>query len=90
MHIARRYTVSGRVQGVGYRWFATRAAERCGVSGTAENLADGSVEVVGQGTAEALAAFRSELERGPRAGRVERVVEEPAPPVAHSGFRILG
>lgn len=87
--ITRRYIVSGHVQGVGYRWFATRAAERCGVAGTARNLPDGTVEVVGEGQDHALAAFRAELERGPRHGRVERVVEEPAPPVGHTGFRIL-
>jgi acylphosphatase len=46
---AYRYLVKGRVQGVGYRYFALRTAERLGVTGFVRNLSDGRVEVVGEG-----------------------------------------
>jgi acylphosphatase len=85
---ARRFIISGRVQGVGYRYFALRAAEWCGIVGTARNLPDGTVEVVAQGDEAAVGAFRAHLERGPSFGRVDRIVEEPAPPAAHDTFRI--
>lgn len=75
---SRRYYVSGMVQGVGYRHFVAWTAERLEVAGFARNLRDGRVEVYAIGTAESLAALRAELERGPRAARVERVSEEEA------------
>lgn len=65
--------VTGRVQGVGYRDFARRCAERAGVVGYAMNLGDGSVQVVAEGARVALEALVRELERGPRLARVERV-----------------
>jgi acylphosphatase len=86
---AKRFIISGRVQGVGYRYFACRAAETCGVTGTVRNLPDGTVEVVAEGEPTTIAAFRVELERGPRYGRVEHVVEEPAPVAGHSDFRVV-
>lgn len=75
---SRRYYVSGMVQGVGYRHFVAWTAERLEVTGFTRNLRDGRVEVYAIGTAESLAALRAELERGPRAARVERVIEEEA------------
>ncbi len=75
---ARRFLVSGRVQGVGYRWFAVLAANRLGIHGYARNLADGRVEVYALGPPEQLAALRAELETGPRASRVTGVHEVPA------------
>jgi acylphosphatase len=88
MAIARRFIISGIVQGVGYRYFARRAAEARGVAGTVRNLADGTVEAVAEGEPDAISAFRADLERGPRAGRVERVVEEPMPVAGHDTFRV--
>ena len=89
MTTARRYIISGHVQGVGYRWFARRAAERLGVTGTARNLADGTVEVVAEAAPGALAGFREELARGPGGGHVERIVDEPAAAAGLTDFRIL-
>jgi acylphosphatase len=66
------------VQGVGFRYFALRAAQRLGVSGYAKNLSDGRVEVYAIGTAAILAAMRAELERGPRSATVSEVAEEDA------------
>jgi acylphosphatase len=75
----KRYFVSGMVQGVGYRFFARRVAQRLGVGGYARNLPDGRVEVYAVGSASKLAAFRAELERGPQGASVTGVTEEQAP-----------
>ncbi len=75
---ARRYFVSGIVQGVGFRYFAQRAAERLHLSGLTRNLPDGRVEVYAIGTAEHLAKLRSALERGPWGATVSEVAEENA------------
>jgi acylphosphatase len=75
---AKRYYVSGMVQGVGYRFFAQRASERLGIAGYTKNLRDGRVEVYAIGPATALVALRRELERGPREASVSDVAEEDA------------
>jgi acylphosphatase len=75
---ARRYFVSGIVQGVGFRYFAQHAAERLHLSGYTRNLPDGRVEVYAIGAAERLAKLRAALERGPWGASVSEVAEEPA------------
>ena len=70
---ARRFFVSGVVQGVGYRFFAQRAARRLGVAGYARNLRDGRVEVFAVATEKVLEDFRAELRRGPAAASVSHV-----------------
>ena len=44
----RGYSVNGRVQGVGFRWWTRRTADRLGIAGSVRNLPDGSVEVQGE------------------------------------------
>jgi len=73
---ARRFFVSGIVQGVGYRFFAQRAARRLGISGYARNLRDGRVEVYAVGTEIVLETFRTELRRGPAAASVSHLEVE--------------
>jgi acylphosphatase len=87
---ARRYFVSGMVQGVGFRFFAIRLAERLGLAGFVKNLRDGRVEVYAIGPSAALAALRRELERGPSGAIVHNVAEEEAPldPQFEKGFSI--
>jgi acylphosphatase len=87
---ARRYFVSGVVQGVGYRFFARDAAERLSIAGFVRNRYDSRVEVYAIGRPEQLGALRAVLARGPWAGRVERVEEEPAGVDPHyaEGFAI--
>ena len=75
---ARRYYVSGMVQGVGYRYFAQRMAVRLGISGYTRNLSDGRVEVYAIAPAESHGALRAALERGPQSASVSRVAEEDA------------
>jgi acylphosphatase len=77
---SRRYLVSGIVQGVGYRYFAMRMAQRLGLSGYARNLPDGRVEVYAVGSTASLAEFRKELERGPLGSSVAAVADEEAAP----------
>ena len=76
---AKRYFVSGMVQGVGFRFFTQRVAERLRVSGFVRNRHDGRVEVFAIGTAEQHSQLRRQLERGPLGSDVTEVSEEPAP-----------
>ena len=75
---ARRYFVSGIVQGVGFRYFALHTAQKLGLSGYTRNLHDGRVEVYAIGSAEHLAKLRAALERGPISASVSDVEEEHA------------
>ena len=85
---ARRYVVSGRVQGVGFRYFVLRAARELGVAGWVRNLDDGSVEVQGQADAAKLDALESRLREGPRMAEVRSVDVRDAPPERCTDFRI--
>jgi acylphosphatase len=75
---ARRYLVSGLVQGVGFRFFVQHVAEGLHVNGWVRNLRDGRVEVVASGMPEQLAKLRASLERGPRFATVRSVDESEA------------
>ena len=66
------------VQGVGYRFFATRLAHRLGLTGYVQNLRDGRVEVYAIGPASAHASLRRELGRGPSGAVVDDVIQEEA------------
>ncbi len=88
---ARHYLVRGRVQGVGYRYFALETAERLGVKGYVRNLANGDVEVHAEGDEAALEAFKLEVEQGPRMARVREVIESDLPfSGSYSSFFIRG
>jgi acylphosphatase len=63
--IARHYVISGRVQGVGFRYFAERAARHAGVTGWVRNLGDGRVEAHAEGTRQAVDQFEGRLRQGP-------------------------
>lgn len=86
--MARRYYVSGRVQGVGFRWFVERVATQLGVGGYARNLGDGRVEVYAAGTVEKLNELNAYLWKGPRGAHVAGVEELEAPVQEYSDFRI--
>jgi len=87
--IARRLLISGMVQGVGFRYFAVRVAQRHDVVGTVRNLRDGRVEVVAEGEPLAIAKFKAELELGPAYARVTRVEEiEIAPTGRFTSFGV--
>jgi len=73
--LAKRFFISGSVQGVGFRFFAKRTAASLGVGGYARNLFDGRVEVYAIGNAEQMDAIKSALSRGPRMAAVHKLDE---------------
>jgi acylphosphatase len=75
---AKRFFVSGRVQGVGFRFFAERTAASLGVGGYVRNLSDRRVEVYAVGNAEQMHALKSALRRGPHMSAVDQVDEHDA------------
>lgn len=87
--IARKFVISGEVQGVGYRFFAQRSSARHQIRGYVKNLDDGRVEVLAEGSAKAVEEFRRDLAAGPTHSRVtvvEELVVEPSG--LYSAFRI--
>lgn len=89
MRLARRFLVSGRVTGVGFRYFAQDVAQQAGLTGVVRNLPDGRVEALAEGDLESLTRFEVALRRGPSQARVEQV-EIDALPVSgqYLGFSI--
>lgn len=78
--VARKFLIRGGVQGVGYRFFAQRAAARHQVVGYVRNMPDGSVESLAEGSAASVEAFKHDLAAGPQwaaVTQVEEIVLEP-------------
>ena len=89
MIVARRLTISGRVQGVGFRFFAEAQAAVEGVHGYVRNLPDGRVEALIEGDEESVERVERALRRGPGGAVVESVdVEEIPPSRRATGFSI--
>jgi acylphosphatase len=89
VRVARRFLISGRVQGVGFRWFAESAAAHEGLHGWVRNLPDGRVEAQAEGDAEALDRFERALRHGPPAADVETVdVDAIMPTGRDTGFSV--
>ena len=84
----RQIRVSGRVQGVGFRYALRDEAQRLGVQGWVRNCADGSVEALLQGDDGAVTALIAWAGRGPRAARVDAVREEVAADETCTDFEI--
>ena len=70
-----RVRISGRVQGVGFRWFVREEARRLGLSGWVTNLPDGEVEVKAGGEGSSLERLRRALEVGPTGAEVHLVAD---------------
>jgi acylphosphatase len=85
---ARRYIISGRVQGVGYRYFAQKHAVELGLSGYARNLDDGRVEVFAVGPERKLSELAGRLRQGPLWSDVRGFEEQEAPMLQYEGFHI--
>ena len=77
--------ISGRVQGVAFRYYTIEEADRLGVLGWVRNLPDGRVEVVAEGEPERIEAFARWCHRGPALARVDEVKMET--PEATGEFR---
>ncbi|MEO5589902.1 MAG: acylphosphatase [Gemmatimonadaceae bacterium] len=65
--------VSGRVQGVGFRWFVGTAARQLGLTGWVQNMADGTVEIAASGPSDRLEELRRRVHTGPPAAKVTSV-----------------
>jgi acylphosphatase len=87
---ARRWFVRGRVQGVGFRYFARNAGLGLGLTGYTRNLDDGRVEVYAVGTPDRLSEMAAMLHKGPRWADVRGVDEQEAAVERHSSFEIAG
>ena len=85
---AKRWFIRGRVQGVGYRNFAQRAAADLGLTGYARNLDVGRVEVYAVGPVDKLAELAGMLYKGPRWSDVRGVEEQQAAIQQFGSFRI--
>jgi acylphosphatase len=88
MRVARRFVISGRVQGVGFRWFTQETASREGVNGWVRNLPDGRVEALLEGEAEAITRCERVLRSGPRGARVDDVSVDDEEPGGYRRFTI--
>jgi acylphosphatase len=87
--IARKFLIRGDVQGVGYRFFAQRAAARYQVMGYVRNCSDGTVEAVAEGSPDEVEEFKKDLVTGPQWARVGQVEEISLEPTGqYSSFRI--
>jgi acylphosphatase len=85
---ARRWFIRGRVQGVGFRYFAQREAEELGLAGYVRNLDDGRVEVYAIGPEKKLSELAGRLHQGPRWADVRGVDEQEAEPREYRLFRV--
>jgi acylphosphatase len=86
--VARRAVVSGRVQGVGFRFYARAEAERLGLSGFVQNQGDGSLLVEAAGEPAAVHEFIGWLRSGPPSAEVGGVDVRPIEAAAGEGFTI--
>lgn len=83
-----RVTVSGEVQGVGYRYTMQHVAQRAGVTGWVRNLRDGRVEAEVEGTDAQVDAVLAWMAEGPPGGRVTGAQVAELPPVGGVGFEV--
>lgn len=83
-----RIRLTGRVQNVGFRYFAVREAQREGVTGFVRNEPDGSVYVEAEGEEEVVNRFLMSLKQGPSWGRVDRVTVTEQPVRNFKGFTV--
>jgi acylphosphatase len=88
--ITKQYRITGRVQGVGFRYFTLKQARALGLSGTVKNEADGSVTVVARGEEEPLEVLEKQLREGPSFARVETVTITPSQQHVPEGFEVIG
>ena len=89
MLVARKFIISGMVQGVGYRFFAQRAAARHQITGYVRNLEDGRVEALVEGEALTVESFKHDLSAGPSYSNVEHIEEIVLEPTGfYPAFRI--
>jgi acylphosphatase len=89
MQTIRHFLVTGRVQGVGFRYATASKANALNLSGWVKNLASGEVETIVQGETNNVEEFESWLWAGPKYARVKNVEQTPAIEQRFDGFQIL-
>ena len=88
--IRQRVIVHGRVQAVGFRYYARVEAQRLGVSGWIRNRSDGAVEAEIEGDAPSVDAMLAWLDEGPPGADVTSISTADLAPTGERGFRITG
>ena len=89
MKIARKFFITGLVQGVGFRFFTQRAAARHQVLGYVKNLEDGRVEAYAEGDEKSVKEFQDDLTTGPTHAKVDEIEEIVLEPQGlYSSFRV--
>lgn len=83
-----RIRVTGRVQGVGFRWNAANEARNIGIRGIVKNLYDGSVYIEAEGTRDQLKSYIEWCRKGPSFSRVDYIDVEAGPVAGYNDFRI--
>ena len=82
--VERGYRIAGRVQGVGFRWWARGVAVELGITGIVRNDPDGSVTIIARGGRAALDLFEGRLKKGPPFSRVDQIEYVPFAPIEGS------
>jgi acylphosphatase len=89
--VARRFVVSGRVTGVGFRYFTQDVARREGLLGVVRNLSDGRVEAIAEGDQESMTRLEVAVRRGPSRARVDHIEIDDLPVTGrYVGFVVDG
>ena len=86
--MARHFILKGRVQGVGFRYFARQTAGELGIQGWVKNLGSGEVEIHAQGSKEAMEKFQVWMNQGPSLAVVSEVEVTEVEPQLHTNFFI--
>jgi acylphosphatase len=87
--VTKRFIVSGRVQGVGFRYFVVREAEALGLAGWVRNLPDGRVEVLASGDGGPVDTLEGRLWQGPPHAHVAGIEWAAGEPPATAEFRVM-
>lgn len=87
--VRKGFRVTGRVQGVGFRWWTQKTASSLDLRGTVRNCRDGSVEIHAAGGSDAVESLERRLHEGPSSARVESIEEIETRESLPEGFRIV-
>ncbi|QPB42436.1 acylphosphatase [Rodentibacter haemolyticus] len=87
--MAKQFFIYGRVQGVGFRYFTWKEAEKLGIKGSVRNRNDGSVEVIAQGDEVQINALAQWLKTGPKTAKVERVIVNEHAEITSEDFSVI-
>jgi acylphosphatase len=87
--VALRLTIKGKVQGIGFRWFAKQVAQSQAIEGTVKNLPNGDVEIFCQGSIYNLSLFTDAMRKGPKDAEVNSLDIKKTEDQGFTGFKII-